>query len=137
MPFRLRLDRLLVFARRTLRLFLKTDSIEGPAYDASQGPVNESDSENHMILRPRQIAEQDIHQGDNSYDNADIKPPQNPVVDSNVKMHTLPNRRLTQMRFLVAGSGEQPVQPGEQKSAYEPVAETVQRSEEHFTNGSR
>ena len=80
--FRTRGRRDLITFRRRRRG--DSDSIVGPAYDASQNPMHDADDQNDLILSARKIPKKDVHQSDCSDDHAQTKPPDNPAVNANM-----------------------------------------------------
>jgi uncharacterized protein (TIGR03435 family) len=62
------------------------NAVISPAHQSSQYPMHDANDQNHLVLRPRKIAKEDVHYRDDSANHAQTKPPQYPTMNSNVNM---------------------------------------------------
>jgi hypothetical protein len=63
------------------------DSLGGVTDETSERPVQDTDDQNELVLGSREISGENIDKGNRATNDAYVKPPQNPVVDSYIDMH--------------------------------------------------
>jgi len=71
------------------------DATGGPGHYASQDPKDDPNQEYEVILGPRQVAREDVDHRDQTADQAYIKPPHHPVVNSQVVNREIHVRSLS------------------------------------------